>query len=91
MPVAVMMAQCCWWDGEGRWRAHNAGGCDGGTRCRRDGSIQASGGHEMPVAVMLAPAVGGTERVSGRHIMQVAMMVALAVSRTGAYKPEAGT
>ena len=48
--------------------------------------IQASGGHIMPVAVMVAPAVGETERVGGGHIMPVAVMVALAVGGTGGCK-----
>ena len=44
----------------------------------------------MPVAVMVASAVGKTERVSGWHTMAVAMMVAPAVGGTGGCKPVAG-
>ena len=40
----------------------------------------------MPVAIMVAPAVGAMERVGGRHIMPVEVMVAPAVCRTGGCK-----
>ena len=61
MPVAVMVAPAVGGTGGYKlWRAHNAGGCDGGTRCRWGGRVQAGGGHIMPMAVMLAPAVSGT-------------------------------
>ena len=42
---------------------------------------------------MVAPVVGGTERVGGRHIIPVAVMVApavVAVGRTGGCKPGTG-
>ena len=42
----------------------------------------------MPVAVMVAPAVGGMERVGGGHIIPVAEMRAPAVGRTGGCKAE---
>ena len=45
----------------------------------------------MPVAVIVAPALGGMERVDSVHIMPVAVMVAPAVSGMGGYKPVAGT
>ena len=51
------------------WRARDAGGRDGGTCSRRDGRMQAGGGHIMPVATMVASAVGGVERAGGGHMM----------------------
>ena len=53
--------------------------------------MQAGGGHLMPVAVMVAPAVGETVRVGAGHIMLVAVMVAPAVGGTGGCKPVACT
>ena len=44
------------------WQAHNAGGGDESTRC--GGTERVAGGHIMPVAVMVAPAVGGQEDAS---------------------------
>ena len=40
-------------------------------------TLTLSGGHVMPVAEMIAPVDGGTERVGGGHMMSVAVMVIL--------------
>ena len=48
------------WEDASQWRADNAGGYDGSTRCRRDGRMQDGGRHLMPLTMMVAAAVRGT-------------------------------